>query len=462
MKRRTLKPHQASALAWSTPRSTPAFFLQMRLGKTLVAIRWSEQLDLHGPRLVVAPLAVLYTWQDELAQEGHASTLLLGSREDRLRLLLQPTDWFLVNYEGLFYPGHKTSAGKPKPVPSEIATIPWSLVILDESTRIRNPKAITTRVCLSSFQKVPFKAILSGLPNPEGVEDFFCQMAFLRGHFMGCDNYWKWLQRHFQLTGFYDWSPRPGMLPLIRDAVKAHALFMTRKEVGLANERIYSRRYIVLPERVQTTYDRCEEDFAFEEKETMFRTVQYEWLQQIATGYPKGKKPLHDGKTRELIELLKGELKGESVVVYCYRNAELVAVERALRAAGIRCRRIIGAMKPRHRRYVQDLFQKGTVQVLVCQIRCVKFGLNLSKSSTAVFFSNSPSLEERKQCEDRIEHISKKEPLLFIDLLAKNTVDEDIQGALTVKGLVARNFNEELLRRFHERRQGVTKSKSRI
>ena len=72
-----------------------------------------------------------------------------------------------------------------------------------------------------------------------------------------------------------------------------------------------------------------------------------------------------------------------------------------------------------------------------------KFGLNLSHASTAVYFSNGFSREDRIQTEDRIEHTHKKEPLLLIDLVCRNSIDQTIVKTLTRKESVSQYYLAE-------------------
>ena len=77
----------------------------------------------------------------------------------------------------------------------------------------------------------------------------------------------------------------------------------------------------------------------------------------------------------------------------------------------------------------------------------------MAKSNVAIYYSNSYSLEERIQSEDRIEHPIKKSSLLFIDLITKNTVDEDVIKTLKIKNLDSKFFQSKLLENLIKRRE---------
>ncbi len=66
-------------------------------------------------------------------------------------------------------------------------------------------------------------------------------------------------------------------------------------------------------------------------------------------------------------------------------------------------------------------------------IQCGKFGLDLSAASTAIYYSNGFSHEDRAQSEDRIEHLRKREPLLFVDLVTRGSTDRTVLSLLRQK-----------------------------
>jgi SNF2 family DNA or RNA helicase len=54
-----------------------------------------------------------------------------------------------------------------------------------------------------------------------------------------------------------------------------------------------------------------------------------------------------------------------------------------------------------------------------------------------IYYSNDFSLETRLQSEDRAHRIGQKKNVTYIDLVAKNTIDEKVMDALRNKQSVA-------------------------
>ena len=99
----------------------------------------------------------------------------------------------------------------------------------------------------------------------------------------------------------------------------------------------------------------------------------------------------------------------------------------------ISCGVINGEVAISVRQKLQKDFQEKILSVMCMQLQTGKFGLNLSSASTAIYFSNSLNPDDRSQSEARIEHNLKKEPLLYIDLVSKNSIDEEILKTLKMK-----------------------------
>ena len=64
-----------------------------------------------------------------------------------------------------------------------------------------------------------------------------------------------------------------------------------------------------------------------------------------------------------------------------------------------------------------------------------------------IYFSNNYNLEVRKQSEDRAHRLGQKGTVVYIDIVARNTLDEAIMKSLTSKGqIAAKTLGEEDLR----------------
>lgn len=456
---RPLLPHQAEALTYTKDKSKIALFMEMRLGKSLVAIRWAKS-KINNKILIVGPLSVLPSWETELAQEQVLKDEIfwLTGFNRKKSIAIDKNGWYLVNYERLR-------------VCPELLNYEWSTVILDESTRIRNPKAQITKLCINKFINVKNRAILSGLPAPESPLDYFEQFKFLNNKFLNENNYWKFRGRYFH-RGFtnWDWLPNRGTIDIIKKEVHNLAFVKTRNQCNIGSMKIYEKRYVAMNPKQEKIYKDIEKKFAYDTEEgkdeTKWATVKFGWMSQVAGGFipreieeQEGKKIeirkpelISDVKGKELLNLLLGELKNEKIVVWFRYNTELRFAVELLNSHGIGNRYIDGTVDISSRHSASTEFKTSkNVRIMLAQIKCGKFGIDWSVASTAIYYSNPYDMEDRAQSEDRIIHATKKEPVLYIDLITKNTIDEHVTAVLRNKNIKSRTFMTELIEKWKEK-----------
>ena len=430
--------HQEAALAYTLPRDRAAIYMEMRLGKSLVASRWIAAGE--GPALIVSPLTTLLAWTRELELEGVASVILRGPSKQKLRSLdASPVDAVvLVNPEGV------------RACPEILRARPFTSIVVDESTLLRNPRAKITRTLRGSADVFPRRAILSGMPAPEGPEDYVEQMLFVFDEFMGHKSFWAWRMEYMR-PGAFGWEPRPSTASAVKRAVRELAFTMTTGQAGLGRTWIRERRCVEPSTIVRAAIREARREWAIGDVETKWAIVVASWLSQLAAGIVPGSDVFSPEKTREVVALATGELRGKQMAVFCRYTREIVETIKLLRRAGIAAARLDGSTPLERRGLVLDAFRGGDVRVVVVQQRCGRFALDLSAADVAVFTSNEWSWETRAQCERRIEHPTKDRPLLVVDVVTRGTVDEAVLDVLSEKGRSARYFMQRVLARVRER-----------
>ena len=97
-------------------------------------------------------------------------------------------------------------------------------------------------------------------------------------------------------------------------------------------------------------------------------------------------------------------------------------------------RLVIGEVGMDERKEIIDDFKAGNVDVLVATQRTIGMGFNLQKASVCYFLSNTYSMDDRAQTEDRIHRPGQTaEKCTYIDFLAKGTLDERVYTVLQEK-----------------------------
>jgi len=464
----TLMKHQSEFVQYALDKRYVASFQEMRLGKTLAYIRYVQLLPDVSKILVVAPISALQGWHEELEREGEvvypaymekgADARLTAAYTPFINRLHLPgydtREWVLLNYDGL----------RVLEAPSYWQ---WDAVVLDESTKIKNPTAKITKMCLQGFRGVPYRAILTGLPNPESELDFVCQFLFTHGSFMGCDNYWKFRSKYCVPDWTGKWTLKYDAYASIKQAVHEKAFIRRRKDCNIGSKKVYQKRVLDFTPEQRKEYRKVEREFVCGDLETQWAIVLQTWLSRLSGGFrpESGRRSLssddtnasqlwHTHKADEVLSLMRGELHNEKVVLWFKFNDELRFIRDMLVANGYNTAAIYGDTPVSKREEVAKSFFTEYTQVVCCQVKGGLKGLDLSAADTAIYYSTGWSMEDRYQSEDRIIHPRKTTPQLIIDLVMRDTVDEDVVYALGDKACTADEFLRRM--RHHAERRAAS------
>ena len=436
--KRLLRKHQIPAFEYGKVRQHWAFFMEMRLGKTLVTIRTVQHHAQFEPLmniLVLAPLGALETWQEELAMEGEQSMLMHGmGPQQRIDMIVD--DCFeRRNTRVWCLMGYKTLQSQPK-----VSAFPWDVVILDESTHIKNWSSKITQICINGFRDAAHRCILSGLSAPETPLEWFPQFMFLNGQFMNHTEPWSFRHKYFMAGTRGKFNPKFGSRTLIKKAVHRKAFILTRHDAQMGEVKVYEKRFVDMSPEQAALHKEAKKTYSLEGKETNYAIVVNSWLQGLAGGFTPEGRCVSTTKLDSLVEILTDELHDQQVLVWFSRLDELHAAYRAGLEAGIVGLEIHGGT-PRHVRaqYRQD-FLGGKYRVAFMQEACAKYGNNWASADIAIYYSNMYSNETRAQSEDRIVDTQKARPLLYIDMVSRKSIDEHIVPLLQKKTYNAKDL----------------------
>lgn len=85
------------------------------------------------------------------------------------------------------------------------------------------------------------------------------------------------------------------------------------------------------------------------------------------------------------------------------------------------------------------LFQNANspVRFFLGNVQTAGRGITLTAANTVIYYSNNYSLEMRQQSEDRAHRVGQKNPVTYVDLVARDSLDEKIIRALLSKRDIA-------------------------
>ena len=420
---RKLLPHQKPILKYMMSTDTPALFIDMRLGKTILTIEYAVRKGLQNV-LVVAPKSAFNSWEKELNVEGLDNFKVCMGKSKDVFARIKEARWVITN-------------------PQKLATWPfykrkWDLVVVDESSRIKNARSKYFKVLMSQFSQTKHKLLLSGTPTPESILEAVPQLLFLRGEVLGCRNYWEFLVRYTLKYGYerllYK-SAKEKLTELLHDT----CYFLSQKKAGVAQRCKKIKVLIPKNQAQKDLYRQLKKDFEMDingkHYETDYILTTLLWACRVAGGILDGT-VVSDAKFNELLKILN-RTKGKAVVWFRF-NDELHYVHEKLKMLSIPCAVYYGDVSVEDRKRIEYDFQKGHYKCILLQVKTGLYALDLSVADTAVYYSNSWSLEERIQSEKRISHPKKKTRLTYIDLLTKGWPDTTIYNALKRKNISAK------------------------
>lgn len=414
-----LKPHQRKMLAYTMRVQHPALFVKMRLGKTLVAIRRCKVYANCPHILVCAPYSAFIAWEDELRDDGEVELIeISGKSKDRKQILDDHWDthkWFIASKE----------SNKWAP---EVLLANWDVVIVDEGTFIKEPKASVSKFFMKHFRDVKHRWDLTGTPDPNSSLDYYCQLKFLdKSYLSQYRTFWDFRDKAFTLANERKYTyeiTRQGRKNLT-DCLSKNCFFMDRKQAGIKEQRIDQIRYLQMPAKLMKVYLEIEEEFALkiskdEELLTKWAPVRYMWMKDLCNGFLE-EEFIWPGKLNEIKYLLKTELKGEKVIIYANRVKYLKMLYREL-GKGYKFALVYGDTPMAKRKLIYRAFQQGKLDGLICNPECVQYSLDFSIADTVFHYDQAPQ-QVRLQADERIFHMDKQGALLYLNFLIKDTVE---------------------------------------
>jgi SNF2 family DNA or RNA helicase len=459
--------HQRNALNQSAEQTQWAYFMEMGTGKTKVTIDNIAYLYLQrkiNSVLIIAPKSVYLNWETEI--EIHMPDVLKYKiykwnvdKDKDYHALNNSKDLkiFLINVEAL-----STKRGF-EGCKDYLITNSLNFVALDESTTIKNRSAKRTKNILALQKLARVRRILTGSPITKSPLDLYTQCQFLSPELLGFSSYLAFRNRYAEMTDIPVGSGRyisvPKYYKRLEELEKKMKLFSTRirKDECLdLKPKVRQRRYIELDGEGKRIYEKLRTNaLAIVEDSTISfsnKLTEIIKLHQVCNGFTKNDDgevlSLHNSKVNALDEILE-ETDGKVIIWanYIYNIEQLIEfLEKKYGKESVVS--IYGAVDVQTRKdAVKRIQEDPDTRFLVGNPTTGGFGLTLTAVNTVIYFSNNYNLEVRKQSEDRAHRMGQKGTVVYIDIVARNTLDEAIMKSLTSKGqIAAKTLGEEDLR----------------
>lgn len=431
------KPHvyQQFAIERIIERDAVGLFLDMGMGKTACALTAAAEL-LHNHFnavrvLVIAPLRVAEdTWSRESGKWDHLQYLrvskVLGPEKERIRALEAKADIYVINRENVEwlvnYYGKKW---------------PFDLVIVDELSSFKSPKARRFRALRKVRPLIKRIVGLTGTPAPNGLIDLWAQVYLLdQGERLG-KTITGYRERYFQPGKrnqmiIYEWKPKPGAEEAIHAKLSDLCVSMSADDWLDLPERIENVIPVKLPPKALEQYEQLERDLLLPlvggDVVANTAAVLTNKLLQMANGAAydeNGKaKEFHQAKLEALSDVIEAA-DGKSVLVFYSYKHDLDRLKEHLQRHN-----------PRTLDTSTDIedWNTGRIPVALAHPASAGHGLNLQTGGhIIVWFGLTWSLELYQQANARLDRQGQQYGVIVHHLVAEGTVDEDVMAALSRK-----------------------------
>jgi SNF2 family DNA or RNA helicase len=443
-------------------------------GKTWMLLADAEQRDDIDALLVVAPKGVHVNWvlreiPKHLSVPVRAEFWLSGAskkHQARLDKLLEPPEDPALTVLAMNVDAVNTKSGYA--FARRFLQRYRAMMVVDESQRIKNLDAMRTKRVLSLGELAVSRRIASGTLVPNSPLDLFGQYEFLRSGLLGTRSYRAFVAEYAELLPpshrlvqeIMGRSRRGGVPQLVnRDRlgrpiyrnlerlaglIAPHTYRVLKEDCLELPAKIYQTQYFELAPRQRHLYNRIQSEQRWEradgQLDTFTALTVLNKLRQVTSGFlilDGEAAQLTDHKPRlDALKEIVEDLDGQFIVWASFRE-ELAHVERALRALGVSTVAYHGGVSARAREAAVDAFQNGSARAFVGHPAAGGVGLTLTAATTAIYYSCDFSYEQRAQSEDRCHRIGTRVPVTYIDLVARDTIDERIAAALQNKEAVA-------------------------
>ena len=450
--------HQRTALKKGAQWGAYAYFMEMGTGKTKVAIDNANYLYTTNSIthvLVVAPNSVYRNWIKEIEVHSHTPSEIHVHKDKNVygegKLI-----WHLINVEAL---SHKSGVA----VISELIKYHGQKMmwILDESTTIKNRSAKRTRNICKLGKLVAYKRILTGSPITKSPLDLYTQCEFLSPDLLGFQSFYTFRARYAVMQQI-EMGGRQMLFPKyytnldeLTEKLKTFSYRVKKKDCLDLPEKLYTVRHVQLTVKQAEVYNRLKK-FAYaiiNQDEVSFQNKLTEILRlhQVANGFVNS----DDGtvqvfedcpKIKELLTILE-ESEGKFIIWANYvQNIKTIISKLKEKYGDQSVVSIFGEVSTKDRQEAVTKFQNDDgCRFFIGNPSTGGYGLTLTAANYVIYFSNTYNLEVREQSEDRAHRIGQKENVTYIDIMADDTIDEFIVGALDKKmKLSAQTLGEEV------------------
>lgn len=442
--------------------------MEQGTGKSKVAIDTSVHLYSNGRIecfIVVAPLGATVNWEAELIPDhmpesvNNATLVYHTSKVETKKWQKKYGDWLKhsVGLRTLIINIDAVNTKKGYRFLEKILQTFNCLLVIDESSRIKNPRVNRTKHLIKLGQYARFRRIMTGTPLTQSPLDFYAQFAFLDEDIIGEPSAYTFnaeysvlidvnhgLMKHLIERGIKHMpqitkkdkrgKPIYKNLDKLAELVAPYSYRITKEECLDLPPKVYEKFYHELTAEQKPIYMRLEEMLQIQLLDSSIKTVTQLTsllrLQQLLSGHVPDLQPIPTTRYDALKEIIDDLPENASIIVWARFIEEIKQIHSMWPDDSVT---YYGATSKADRKIAVQDFQAETKRIFIGQQGSGGVSLTLTAASYVIYFSNTFSLEQRLQSEDRAHRIGQEKKVTYIDIVCADTIDEMIINTLRTK-----------------------------
>jgi len=422
----------------------------MGTGKTKMAIEvLRADLQRGGLALILCPATVVGVWRGECRKHaaGVFDVLALDKKSmnstKKAEQIIEAKTFARLHNRPLLVVVNYESAITPA-IKAELLSTRWTVVICDESQRIKGHNSITSKLASKLGPLASRRLCLTGTPLDNDPGDAFAQYRFLAPRLFGM--FWTHFTRSYAVMNQHipqkvdKWINQEDFARkyksicyrITKDVLDLPECQHVRREVALTGSGLSAYRQMRNQMLAEISHQSANDDGSPSESEMVHRAVaangavRYLRLLQLAQGYVKTEEDeviqTDSAKKKTLLELL--EQTDEPVVVYGFFNPDIAAVQECARILGRR----YGEISGRRKDLTSDSKFPHDVDVLAVQCLSGGTGIDLTKSRIGIILNTgliSPGNYDQMLA--RQYRPGQDRNVVFYHIVTKGTIDETVE-----------------------------------
>lgn len=435
--------HQVEAIEYLTSKVSVPLFDEQGLGKTKIVIEAlcnnMEQEIIDGA-LIICKKHLIENWKDEIETHSHLKYIVLrGNANEKGLKFMGYSHFYIINYESVIGEVERLKM---------FLKIRKMAIVLDESHKIKNPNAKTTRATLDLKDLAKKRIIITGTPIANKPLDLWTQFYFLdNGNLLG-DNYKKFEKTYSVNLKGDDLPEQKEKFNNLRKIILSNSIRRLKKDVLELPGKIYFDKYVQIGGQQKKIYVQLKKELYIEitnidgkkiidESNELLKKLLR--LAQIASNpflidkaynETPAKFPLLDTLIESILE------QKEKVIVWsCFVDNIRILYKRYKKFGSL----ILYGEIPIEKRnkIVKQFRNNDEFVILIANPSAAREGLTLTSSNNAIYLDRNFNLVDYLQSQDRIHRISQTKECKIYKLIAKNTIDEYIDEIIYKKHKLA-------------------------